>query len=77
MIEFEIDTVGQIISELEDVAYVDKLIKFCKVGYGVLNIWNIRKIAKFLKGSESLSDEEKEKYLAGWIRKINNVFLII
>ena len=45
LVDVEIDTAGQIISELEDVPYVDKLIKFCKVGYGVLNIWHIGKIA--------------------------------
>ena len=69
LIEVEIDTAGQILSEMEDVPYVDKLIKFCKVGYGILNIWHIRKIAKFLKGSESASDEEKDKYLASLDKK--------
>lgn len=69
LIEVEIDTAGQIISELENVPYVDKLIKFCKVGYGIINIWQIRKVAKFLKGSESVSDEEKDKYLASLDKK--------
>lgn len=69
LIEVEIDTAGQIINELEHVPYVDKLIKFCKVGYGILNIWQIRKIAKFLKGSELVSDEEKDRYLANLDKK--------
>lgn len=63
LIDVEIDAFGQILSELKEVPYVGNLIKFCKVGYGILNIWHIRKIAKFLKGSESVSDEEKDKYL--------------
>lgn len=69
LVDVEIDTAGQIISELEDVPYVDKLIKFCKVGYGILNIWHIRKIAQFLKGSESVSDEEKDRYLESLDKK--------
>ena len=69
LVDVEIDTVGQIINELKDVPYVDKLINFCKVGYGILNIWHIRKIAKFLKGSESISDEEKDKYLGNLDKK--------
>ena len=63
LIDVEIDTFGQIMEELKDMPYVDKLIKFCKVGFGIMNMWQIRKIARFLKGSETISDEEKDKYL--------------
>lgn len=69
IIDVEIDTAGQIINELENIPYIDKLIKFCKVGYGILNIWQVRKIAKFLKGTESVSDEDKNKYLASLDKK--------
>lgn len=69
LIDVEIDTVGDIMKELADTPYVDKIIKFCKVGYGILNIWQLRKIARFLKGAESISDEEKDKYLSNLSKK--------
>lgn len=69
LIETEIDTFGEIIKEVKNFPYVDKFIKFCKVGYGVLNIWHLRKIARFIKGSETVSDEEKDKYLSSLGKK--------
>ena len=69
LIEVEIETFGQILDELKEMPYVDKLIKFCKVGFGIMNMWQIRKIARFLKGSETISDEEKDKYLNSLSKK--------
>lgn len=69
LIDVEIDTAVQIINEVKEIPYADKIIKFCQVGYGILNIWHLRKIAKFLKGSESISDEEKDNYLASLDKK--------
>lgn len=69
LVETEIDTFGEIIKEGKDLPYIDKIIKFCKVGFGILNIWHLRKIARFIKGSESVSDEEKDKYLSSLDKK--------
>lgn len=69
LIDVEIDTVGDIMKELADTPYVDKIVKFCKVGYGIFNVWHVRKIARFLKGSGSISDEEKDKYLSKLSKK--------
>lgn len=69
LIDVEIDTMGDIMKEMTDMPYVDKIVKFCKVGLGILNVLHIRKIARFLKGSESISDKEKNRYLSSLDKK--------
>lgn len=69
LIDLEIDTVGDILKESENIPYAGKLVKFCKFGFGIFNIFQVRKIARFLKGTSTISDEKKNKYLASLSKK--------
>jgi len=60
-----IDTFGALLEELKGIPYVDKIIRICQVGLGVNNMWFLRKVARFLKATESISDAEKNRFLEG------------
>ena len=63
LIDVEIDTIGSIIENAEEIPYAGSLLKFCKAGLGFINIWFLRKIARFIKASAIVSDVEKEQFL--------------
>ncbi len=60
-----IDTFGAVLDELKGIPYVDTLIRISQVGLGVINMWFLRKVARFLRGTESISDEEKNRFING------------
>ena len=63
MSDVGIDTFGAILEELKGIPYADKLIRISQVGLGVINMWFLRKVARFLRGSESISIAEKNSFL--------------
>ena len=60
-----IDTFGAVLDELKGIPYVDTLIRISQVGLGFINMWFLRKVARFLRGTESISDEEKNSFING------------
>ena len=72
LIDVEIDTIGLIIENSENIPYAGSILKFCKAGLGFVNIWFLRKIARFIKAAAIVSDEEKEEFLKSLSTKDKN-----
>lgn len=60
--ELELEVAADIIETCKDVPYVDSLIKLGKVFITIKDWWFTKKLAKFLKASEDIDEETKNRF---------------
>jgi hypothetical protein len=61
--DLELDVLADIIETAKGVPFLGTLIKLGKVGINVIDLHFVHKLGKFLKMSENISDEKKEKFI--------------
>ena len=69
LLDVELDTFSKIIEDLKDLPYLKQVLGFCRIGFGIVNLCHVRKIARFIKASGKLSDIEKDRYLSSLSKK--------
>lgn len=62
-IDVEIETFGEVLSECENIPYIGSLYKLGKVFADFRDLCFVRRLAKFLSKSESISYEDKKKFV--------------
>lgn len=60
----ESDAASEVVNTMVDFPWLGSLIKLGRVGKGLLDLYFVRKIAKFFKQSEDIEREKKEAFLA-------------
>lgn len=60
----ESDVASEVIDTMVDFPWLGSLIKLGRVGKGLLDLHFVRKIAKFFKQSDDISNEKKEAFLS-------------